>query len=219
MSKPFAWSYSALEQFENCPKQYYHLRVAKDIKEEKSEHMLYGNEVHLALFKRVVEGKPLPLRFRHLEKMAQTLAETKGEKHGELRLALNRDFEPREFFDADVFVRAIIDLLVVRKRRAIILDYKTGKIKDDFTQLKLSAAVLSRFMPEIEDFTVGFVWLKERTISQVTLSPGEFSRLWADLLSRAGNIETALSTTSFPARPSPLCRWCPVTSCPHYSSS
>jgi RecB family exonuclease len=218
VTKPFAWSYSALEQFENCPKQYYHLRVLKDIKEEKSEHMTYGNEVHLALFERVVNGKPLPLRFRHLEAMADKLANTSGEKHGELRLALSADFEPREFFDSDVFVRSIIDLLVIRKRRAIILDYKTGKMKDDFTQLKLSAAVLSKFMPELETFDVGYVWLKDRKITQVTLKLDDFSALWADLLSRVRGIQAALSTTSFQARPSPLCKWCPVASCPHHSS-
>lgn len=218
-SKPFAWSYSALEQFENCPKQYYHTRVIKDVKEEKSEQMLYGQEVHLALYKRVIQDQPLTLRFRHLEPLASTLAATAGEKHGELKLALSADYEPREFFDPDVWVRAIIDLLIVKKDHAIILDYKTGKVKDDFTQLKMAAAVLAQYMPEIKKFTVGYVWLKSRNISKDSLTSESLSGVWSGLLSRLTPVTQALATTSFPASPSPLCKWCPVKSCPHFTST
>jgi len=43
------WSYSSATTFEKCPKQYYHLYVAKDIKQDpNTEHFLYGNEVHKA---------------------------------------------------------------------------------------------------------------------------------------------------------------------------
>ena len=33
MTKSPAWSYSSITLFDQCPKKYYHLRVAKDIKE------------------------------------------------------------------------------------------------------------------------------------------------------------------------------------------
>ena len=97
MSKPFAWSYSALARYETCPKQYYHINVAKDVKDEfSSEQGNEGDQIHKALYKRVVKGEPLPLPFRHFEKTAAKFANAKGEKHGEIKLALNREKYPVE---------------------------------------------------------------------------------------------------------------------------
>ena len=55
------WSYSSATTFEKCPKQYYHLYVAKDIKQDpNTEHFLYGNEVHKACELYVKSATPLP---------------------------------------------------------------------------------------------------------------------------------------------------------------
>lgn len=216
MSKPFAWSYSALTRYENCPKQYYHLNVVKDHKDSDTAFSGEGKEVHDAMYKRVVKGEPLPLRWRMYESVAAKFAKADGEKHGELKLALNRSFEPTDFFADDVYLRAIVDLLIVRGTHAIVADWKTGKVKDDFTQLAMSAAVLKQYMPEIETFDIVFVWLKSKNISKRRLTSDSFSEYWADLIKRANRIEMARKTTDFPARPSPLCKWCPVSSCPNY---
>ena len=49
MAKLKTWSYSAATTFEKCPRQYYHLYVAKDVKTDPNQqHFLYGNEVHKA---------------------------------------------------------------------------------------------------------------------------------------------------------------------------
>ena len=218
MAKPFAWSYSALGRYENCPKQYYHINVAKDVKDEygDSEAGAEGNAVHKALFERVVKGNPLPLAFRMHEKLAARLVATPGVKHGEQKLALNREFEPTEFFATDVHVRAIIDLAIVQDTHAIVIDYKTGKVKDDFTQLAMSAAVLSQYMPELETFELAFLWLKSKNISRERYTKHDFKRVWADLIPRAARVEAAIKTTDFPAKPGPLCRYCPVQKCPNW---
>jgi len=220
MGKPFAWSYSALSRYENCPKQYYEINVAKSVKDEygDSEAGAEGNEIHAALFKRVVRGNPLPLPYRHFEAIAAQFAATAGEKHGELKLALNRDFQPTDFFASDVYVRVIIDLLIVRGTHAIVIDWKTGKVKPNFTQLSMSAAVLSQFMPELETFDVAFVWLKHKNLSPEKHTKHSLKAVWADLIPRATRIELALKTTDFPAKPSGLCSYCPVTACPHWKS-
>mgnify|MGYP006192309561 CR=1 FL=1 len=56
----FAWSYSSLGLFQQCPKKYYHLRVLKDTKEPESEPMLYGKAVHEAAEKYIGEDVPIP---------------------------------------------------------------------------------------------------------------------------------------------------------------
>jgi hypothetical protein len=215
-NKPFAWSFSALTEFENCPKKYFHLKVAKDVKDEDNQWSGEGKQVHDALFHRVIDGTPLPLATRHLEAIAVKFADAEGDKYGEMKFALTRDFEPTEFFAHDVYIRAIIDLLIVRGTHAIIIDWKTGKVKDDFTQIKMSAAVLSRFMPELQTFTVAYVWLKAKNVSQQNITKQELVGVWSDLIPRAGKIESALKTTSFSAKPSGLCKYCPVKQCPHH---
>lgn len=215
MSKPFAWSYSALTRYENCPKQYYHMNVRRDVKDADSEITLDGKIVHQALYERVIKDTPLPLPLKQYEKVAKKFVDTPGEKHGELKLALNHDFEPTGFFDNDVYLRAVIDLLIVRGTHAIVVDWKTGKVKDDFTQIAMSAAVMSQYMPELETFTTAYVWLKSKNISPRSYSKHDFKDIWADLVPRAKRIELAISTTEFPAKPSGLCRYCPVRSCPH----
>lgn len=219
MPKPFAWSYSALTRYESCPKQYYHINVAKDVKDEygDSEAGAEGNAIHLALFRRITKGSPLPLPLRYLEPLAAKFAATPGEKHGELKLALTRDFEPTDFFASDVYLRSIVDLAIVRHDHVIVVDWKTGKVKDDFTQLAMSAAVLAQFMPELRTFELAFVWLKHKNISRKQFAVSEINSVWDDLLPRATRIETARQTTDFPAKQSGLCRgYCPVKSCPHW---
>ena len=36
------WSYSSLKLFEQCPRKYYHLRVAKDFKEDDNKDQDIG---------------------------------------------------------------------------------------------------------------------------------------------------------------------------------
>ncbi len=127
--------------------------------------------------------------------------------------------QPTDFFASDVYLRAIIDLAIVRGTHAAVFDYKTGKIKDDFTQLTMSAAVLSRYMPELETFDLAFVWLKHKNISRRSCVKRDFREVWSDLIPRANKVEEALKTTNFPAKKSGLCRgYCPVKSCPNWEA-
>jgi hypothetical protein len=43
----FTWSYSSLKQYQNCPKQYYEIRVAKNYIVKENEAMMYGKEKYI----------------------------------------------------------------------------------------------------------------------------------------------------------------------------
>ena len=216
MAKSFAWSFSALTRFEQCPKQYYHLNLRKDFKDEDSEWSLDGQVIHDAMHKRVIKGTPLPLPLRPHEKVAGKFAAAEGEKHGEMKLALNRKFEPVDFFANDVWVRGIVDLLVIRDTTGIVVDWKTGKQKPGFDQLLLTAAIVKQYMPELTAFQLVYVWLKPGTISTTGANDSALRSTWNKFLPRVSAIEAAIQTTSFPAKPSGLCRYCPVRSCPNW---
>lgn len=212
-----AWSFSVLSVFETCRKKYYHLKVLKDAKDGDSEAAREGKEVHVAMHKRVLQGVALPVPLRQHEKIAARFANAKGQKFGEMKMCLNNNFEPVDWFAKDAWVRAIVDLLIVNGDTATIIDWKTGKIKLDWTQLRLAAAVLARLMPEINNFKLVFVWLRDSKISTESITRSELkSVVWMDLLPRVKEIEIAKQTTDFPASESGLCGWCPVTQCPHW---
>lgn len=214
--KPFAWSYSALTTYELCPKKYFHLYVAKDVKDSDSSFSADGKIIHDAMRARVIDNKPLPLNLRHYEKVAAKFANAPGEKYGEMKLAINRQFEPVDYFAPDVFVRVVIDLAIMQGDAALVVDWKTGKVKDDPTQMALNAAVLSRWMPEIGMFKTLLVWLQASNLTPKNYTISKFTAVWNGLLPRVQKIEEARKTTTFPAKQGPLCGWCPVTQCPHY---
>lgn len=218
-AKQTAWSFSRLNSFETCPKKFWHTSVRKDVIEPESEHMRYGKEVHKALELRVGKDKALPLHLRHLEKLAGKLASSSGQKLTEQQLAIDNSFEPCDWFSKQTWCRAIIDLAVVNPPHAVVVDYKTGKISDDFTQLRLAGAMLMLHMPEIHTVDLCFLWTREKAITrdEQRLTRDDIKNVILDVMPRIRKYEKAHRTESFPARPSGLCkRHCPVTKCPHH---
>jgi hypothetical protein len=216
MAKEFAWSYSALTRYENCPRQYYEINATKQVKDEDSEFSASGKEIHQALHARVCKGQLLPLNYRYLEKTAAKFVGWPGTTSGELRFAMARDFTPVDYFAPTVFVRVVVDLLIINGSKGLILDWKTGKPQPGFTQLELTAGVLSTHLPELETFELHYEWLKDGTKSHKKLVKQDLVGVWNTFLPRVAKIEAALKTTDFPAKPSGLCRYCPVKSCPHW---
>lgn len=218
-AKQSAWSYSRLNNFETCPKKFWHLSVRKDVIEPEGEAIRYGKLVHKALEKRVGKGAKLPMNLRHLEKYAAKLAGAKGEKLTEQQLAIDNEFQPCDWFAKNTWCRAIIDLAIINGPKAVIVDYKTGKISNDFTQLRLSAALLMLHEPEIQTADLCYLWTKEKQLTrdEVPMTRDDIKTVVLDLMPRLRKYEKAHRTESFPARPGYLCkRYCPVSNCPHH---
>lgn len=213
----FTWSFSNLDLFETCPKKYYHLRVAKDVKDEGNAMSNYGQEAHKHFENRLVYGTPLPLDLRHHEKFLVKLCAAPGKGLGEQKLALTRDFEPTGFFDADVWVRGIVDYTKHNAPSLVIVDHKFGKMKEGFAQLELMAAMLMACMPEIEKTSALYYWAKEKKITSIKFTRDDIPEIWGKFLPRVNRMETAWKTTEFPAKQNYLCKkYCPVKSCPHH---
>lgn len=217
--KQTAWSFSRLNSYELCPKKFWHLSVRKDVQDTEGEAMRYGKLVHKALELRISKSKPLPLNLRFLEKYAALLEKAKGEKLTEQQLAVDNNFEPCDWFSKATWCRAIIDLAIVRPPHAVVFDYKTGKISDDFTQLRLAGVLLMLHMPEIQTVELAYLWTKDKKITRYerTLTRDDIKTVVLELMPRIKMYERAHRMESFPARPGFLCKkFCPVVACPHH---
>lgn len=206
-----AWTYSHLEAFETCPRKFYHTKVLRDVVEPPSVQAEWGVRVHGAFESWIKDGTPLPDGMKQWEPLANKLARLPGEKHCEVKLALDRNFSPTDWNTA--WTRGVADLLVIHKDKALVADYKTGKRKPS-EQLQLYAAYTFAYYKEIMTVTTAFIWLKEKKVDKKQITRDEAPIIWQDFLPRVRRLESAFENDSWPERPSGLCRaWCPVLSC------
>jgi len=208
-----SWTYSSLDKYLTCPKQYYHLKVVKDYVDPPSEHTIWGEKVHTALEEFVRDGVALPEEMSKWTGIATKLANLPGEKFVEQKLSIDRNFQPCAWSDA--WSRGIIDLLITHKNVAVVVDYKTGKRKPS-DQLWLYALYVFAYYPHIESVQTAFVWLGTRKIDKETVTRNDIPEAWQRFLPVVKKLELSHEQDNWPAKPSGLCRqWCPVLSCIH----
>lgn len=212
-----AFSWSSLSGFETCPKQHYHLRIAKDWPDQKGEAALWGDTVHKAIEARMKHGTALPVWGKGIEPLIQKLQAAKGVSlQVEHKVAINANLQPTDYFARDVWCRSIADVNAVAPKAMMTLDWKTGKFKENIDQLRLSAAVNFCHYPHIERFTIQYAWLKEGRTTTRTFLREEVPAIWSDFMPRVKRMQIAYEKNEFPAKPSGLCRQhCPILSCEH----
>tara|TARA_R110000822_G_scaffold109687_2_gene239647 strand:+ start:80 stop:745 length:666 start_codon:yes stop_codon:yes gene_type:complete len=215
-----AWSYSSLKTFEQCPKKYYHLKVAKDVKDKGSSAMFYGNEVHKAAEQYMKEGTPIPPKFKFIGPTLRALEGIEGEKLCEIKLGVAKTddgYKPSTFFGRDVWWRGIADLVIINGDTAHSIDYKTSKNARyaDTKQLDAVAAALFIHHPQLKRIksALAFVVSKEFIKKEHTadLTDSYFESFKPDLDRLAGAEESGV----WNAISGPLCGYCPVTACEH----
>jgi ATP-dependent exoDNAse (exonuclease V) beta subunit len=216
-----AWSYSALSSFETCAKKHYHTRVKKDVKEEESEQMKWGNQVHKALEDRVRDGVALPKGMEKWESLLQRLLDRPGTPIAEQQMCLDKTLAPTTWFAKNAWARAIVDFAILDGDKALALDWKTGKPKEDHDQMMMFAAFMFHHYPELDRVITGYVWLAygNRVTTQAYYR-SDLPKIWQEFLPRVKRYQIAHDNNDFKPNPSGLCRkWCPVLSCVHNGRS
>lgn len=206
-----AWTFSHLEAFQTCARQFYEVKVARNYRDTRNEAAVWGDEVHKALEYRVRDGTPLPQGMTQWESMAGKVAALPGVKKMENKLALDENFQPTDWDSA--WTRGIIDVDITHGVVGVVFDWKTGrrKITD---QLKLYAAYKLAHDPELTKVTTGFVWLKDRKIDKEVVTREEVPAIWQKFLPVVRRLERAHEKGAWPPTPNGLCRQhCPVTGC------
>lgn len=245
MSLVPSWSYTAVMEYLNCPRKYQLNRVLKVMPFQETDAMRQGNLIHKHLENRIREGTKLPLTLQSLEPVIQRM-ERKVidgewmELGAEVEIVYNRDMapvgrwaqtSPRPWFSKDAWFRAKFDVVaLLNKKRAMVLDWKTGKRKTDLPQLELFAACAFKSLPDLEKVTTGYAWtpLGGKVDKQVfyregytgddeTVSKKSEATIWGEWLGHVERIEQSMQTDKWPCRPSGLCGWCDATpkQCPH----
>jgi hypothetical protein len=216
---PLAHSYSAVKDFEGCPRRYHEVRILKKFKSQDTEATLYGTAVHKAFEEYIRDGKPLPEQFKSFEPFVAPLKQVKGDIRCEQKMAVRADFTPCDFFAPDVWFRGVPDFLAVNKTKARVADYKTGKSARfaDPDQLELMAAMVMAHHPEITHVSGILLFVVAKEVVKAEFTRKDLPAIWSKWAGRASMIESAVEHGAWGAKPSPLCRFCPLTNeaCEH----
>jgi len=211
-------SYSRLSTFENCPQQFDYLYVTKNVQVVESEAMAYGTRVHEALemYAKSRDEKYLTRETRKWKSLIDRLLEKKGTHLYEYQMAVTPELEPCDWMAKDVWLRGIADVLVVDGDTAYCLDWKTGKVRDNPTQLQLFACMVFLHFPEVKTVKTAFVWLKFDQVTDMVYKRSMFDPMWRNLMQRFDYVQETIDLGVFEAKPSGLCRWCAARDiCPY----
>lgn len=209
-----AHSYTAIKQYNSCPKRYYHQRITKEVKDQPGAATVYGERVHKQLEDYLkAPANALPTESAALKPLCDMFTEQvqgSGQLLVEQEYTLNSNLEPTSWFAPDAWLRFKLDVLVVRDNNtAIVADWKTGKRRPDFDQLEMFALAVFKFWPEVNKVSSLFIWTKENAIDKEIYRREHEDAMWTKLMTNIHRIERSLETDNWPAKPSGLCKFCP----------
>jgi ATP-dependent exoDNAse (exonuclease V) beta subunit len=217
LNMDFTWSFSSLKDYTNCPRQYHEVKVLKRFYKATTQEMTYGNAVHKICEDYVNEGKPLDKNNAQFKPLLDTLVDIEGTKHAELRLAMNKKGEACKYSADDVWVRGIVDLVIIDGDTAFIVDYKTGSTKyPEPKQLKLMALMTFAHYPEVMRIKAALLFIVHNGFVNEEYTRDDVEDLWATFHPDLQRLESSYSTGVWNPNSTPLCGWCPVKTCEHH---
>lgn len=216
--QPIKWSFSSLKQYINCPKQYHEVKVLKNYEVRPTQQMLYGTDVHTALENYAKEGKALPQNYQRFAPLVDPLLEIEGTRYPEYRMALDINKQPCSW-GKDYWVRGIVDLMIISGDTAFIVDYKTGSDKyPDLKQLRLMALMTFAHFPEVNHVKAGLLFVLHNNFIPEEYHREGVDTLWTNFTPDLERMKVSYENDTWQMNPTPLCGWCPVTTCEHHRS-
>ena len=221
-----SWSHSRVMAYQNCPRRFFELSIAKNFTEDFGPEADWGKKVHKALERRLSLGVNLPSNMAQYEEHAVKV-ENMATRLGapilcEQQLAVDLKLKPCSWFGNDTWGRCITDVLIANMEtgNAIAIDWKTGKKKEDDRQLALQAAFVFRHYPTINRVMSAFCWLPlGGELSFLGFTREGEVRLWKQYLPMVRDLTDAATAGEWPAKPSGLCaKYCPVNTCRYNGS-
>ena len=215
-----AWSYSSIKTFDQCPKKYYHLKVAKDVKDSDTTATVYGKELHSAAEFFVRDGTEIPAKFSFVRDTLEALRKIEGEKHCEIKLGVAKKdgkYIPCEFFDKNVWWRGIADLLIVQGDKGFLVDYKTSKNAKyaDTKQLDLLAGAVFLHYPQLKTIKSALLFVVSNEVVQKEHEAMFATAYMSTMHPELTRLEAAMTNNVWNPNAGPLCKFCPVVECAH----
>ena len=212
------WSYSSLKTFQQCPKKYYHTRVAKDFQDGDSTATIYGKEVHKVAEDFIRDGTPIPEKYKYITPTLEALKNIPGTAYCEIELGLRVDKSACGFKDDDVWWRGIADLLIVNGEEAYLVDYKTSKNAKyaDTKQLDILATAVFAHYPAVQRIKSALIFVVSNEFVRKHHKIEEVDKYMTPFTYDLERLDMAMVNGTWNASSSALCAYCPVKTCQHW---
>ena len=221
--KPIVWSFSSLKTFQQCPRKYYHAKVAPDaVRDPDTTATLYGKAAHTVAEDYISKGTPVPPQFEYMQEVLDILKAIPGEKLVEVKLGLTKDLKACDFHAPDVWWHGIADLVVINRAIGVAhsVDYKTSKNARyaDKKQLDLVACGLFAKFPEIKRIKSALIFVVSKEFVKAEQLV-EFKNTYMDKSAvDVARIEAAIKSGVWNPVSGPLCKFCAVKDCEYNRS-
>ncbi|MCH9838941.1 PD-(D/E)XK nuclease family protein, partial [bacterium] len=162
MTKPIAWSHTALKDYEGCPRRYHEVRVLKKYPFQETEATRYGNDLHKAIELYIQNQTPIDEKYVFVQPVVDALLKKPGRKMAEQKMAVTVDLKPCDWFATDAWARGIADLLIIddENMTAWVADWKTGNNKyPDRDQLRLMSLLVFAHHPHIRKVNSALIFV------------------------------------------------------------
>ena len=145
-----AWSYSRLSDYESCPKMFEAKNITKTVKFVGNAATERGKKLHKALERdviRVGHGRPfISQELLHVKPIIEGFVKLHPQIATEQQLAFKVDLGVCDWFDKDVWLRAIIDVEGCMNPFSKLQDHKysiiTGRLESITTTLTSSSCTI-----------------------------------------------------------------------------
>lgn len=216
------WSFSSLKTFQQCPKKYYHTKIAKDVVEPDTQATMYGKSVHTAAEEYIRDGTPLPKPYEYIRPYLDRLNGIPGEKYCELKLGLTENLKACDFHAPDVWWHGIADLVVIDEERELAhsVDYKTSKSARyaDIAQLQYVAAGIFAKFPRIKKVRSALLFVVSEEFVRADQHADQVDRYMEKPKQNLARIKSALDNGVWNPISGPLCKFCSVKQCEYNRS-
>jgi len=160
----FVLSYTAYNDFKQCPLRFYHKHIVRDYPFEESDALVWGRAVHAAFKGRLNRPpEPFPLNMQNFEPIAADILRF-PRVLSEVGFAMARNGNPVPWNARPALMKSRPDIVVFNEDRTIayLLDIKTGNSRyEDPTELQFQAIALKAHYPSLHLISGQYFWTKE----------------------------------------------------------
>lgn len=208
-------SFSSIQNFLLCPKKFKEVNVDYNWR-DASFAAASGTDVHKRIEDyitgrtEIADIKMTPRLDSRLKAAKLLFQNNTGvvKVSVEQPMAVNKDFELVPYKDNSAILRGKIDFLLQGVSGISIIDWKSGKMRDNKLQSDVYG-LLTKPMAGNAKIRTEFDYLEKGIGDSYVVTD-------SDIDNAKKLVCQVLGATEFPTRPNGLCPWCPVRNCPHF---
>lgn len=222
--KPLTYSYTMINQFQNCARAFQARYITRETKFESSPQVEWGNDVHKEAEMCFKENREPTERYAVLTPVIKALKTIPVVIEAEKEIAFDENWKELGWWDKSCRYRGKLDIWAnLGGGRAIIGDFKTGKRRlQQMDELRWFSMLAFKQNKDVEQIKNVLLWLKVENgdkppkPDQEVIDRKQLPELEDKFMDVINKIEHALVYDLFPCKPTGLCPWCSLKTCKHW---